>query len=45
MRIRDEVISESYKCINLVSVNGSLVDFFFFIINVFLSILLRLIAS
>ena len=45
MRIRDKAISESYKYIDLVSVDGFLVDFFFFIVNVFLSILSRLIAS
>ena len=39
MRIRDKVISESHKCIDLVLVDGSLVDFFFFIANVFLILL------
>ena len=45
MRIRDEAISESYKCMDLVPVDGSSVDFFSFIANVFLSTLSRLIAS
>ena len=40
MYIRDKAISESYKCIDLVSVNNSLVDFFSFIVNVFLILLL-----
>ena len=45
MCIRDKAISESYKYIDLISVDSSSVDFFSFIVNVFLFILPRLIAS
>ena len=45
MRMRDEAISESHKYMDLVPVDGSLVDFFSFIVNVFLSTLPRLVAS
>ena len=45
MRIRDETISESYKCIDLAPVDSSSVDFFSFIINAFLLTLPRLVTS
>ena len=42
--VGDEAISESYKCIDLLLVDGSSVDFFYFIVNVLFLILLRLVA-
>ena len=39
MRIRDKVISESYKYIDLVLVDSFLVDFFSFIVNIFFILL------
>lgn len=43
--VEDKIFSEYYKYINVLLVNSSLVNFFFFIVNIFFITLSRLVTS